>query len=133
MIEHMLNSDTEKTSGPEKRERAGKAAGRRGCQEQLLLRPCVKNDKKSGIFVCSPDLHNGLLSMNLQHLPRSLLTVLERQIDDLSVFGQLHVVENHERTLHSGHSGVVWREPNAHTEEQRSTTSTQHSGREGGR
>ena len=52
-------------------------------------------------------LHNGLLAVNLQHLSRALLAVLQREVDDLGVLGQLHVVENDQRTLHCGHGRVV--------------------------
>jgi hypothetical protein len=70
----------------------------------MRVRSCALNETLSLL----PDLHDGLLAMDLEHLSCALLSILQREVDDPGVLRQLHVVQNHQRTLHRTHSRVVW-------------------------
>ena len=52
-------------------------------------------------------LNNGLLTMNLQHLTRTLLTVLQGEVDDLGILWKLDVIQDDEWTLHGTDSRIV--------------------------
>ena len=52
-------------------------------------------------------LHHSLVATHLQHLALALLAVAERERDDLGVLGELDVVEDDKRTVHTLHGTVV--------------------------